>query len=227
MCGRFIISKKIEDITERFHVDVDAEQYKIIYNAAPSQNLPVITNANPNQISFFKWGLIPFWSKDPSVGNKMINARAEGILEKASFKNPMKSKRCLVVSDGFYEWKKIGKSKQPYRICLKDENLFAYAGLWDVWKDASGKSISTFTIITTEANVLMQDLHHRMPVILDKERERIWLNTEVEPTELLQILKPFPSEKMKLHKVSTLVNSPVNNVPEVMEQFQEGGLFGQ
>jgi len=167
MCGRFSFSPLAKILEDRFDVKVDNTRYIPRYNCAPSQNLAVITNIKPNEISFFRWGLIPFWAKDKAIGNRMINAKAETIEEKASFRTPFKKRRCLVLSDGFYEWKKINsKEKIPYRIKMADDSLFCMAGLWEGWKNEESETIYSFAIITTEPNGLMQEIHNRMPVIL-------------------------------------------------------------
>ena len=215
MCGRFSFSPSDKIIEDRFNIKVINSIYKQRYNCAPSQNLAVISNEAPGNLSFYKWGLIPFWAKDKSIGNKLINARAETITEKPSFKNSLKQKRCLVLSDGFYEWRKLGKEKVPYRITLSDDSLFAMAGIWDVWKNSEGETIKSFSIITTEANELMQDIHHRMPVILNPEDERKWIS-EIAVNDALKLLNPYPSELMKYFEVSKLVNSPINDSPEIM-----------
>jgi len=215
MCGRFSFSPSDKIIEDRFNISVINSIYKQRYNCAPSQNLAVISNEAPGNLSFYKWGLIPFWAKDKSIGNKLINARAETITEKPSFKNSLKQKRCLVLSDGFYEWRKLGKEKVPYRITLSDDSLFAMAGIWDVWKNSEGETIKSFSIITTEANELMQDIHHRMPVILNPEDERKWIS-EIAVNDALKLLNPYPSELMKYFEVSKLVNSPINDSPEIM-----------
>ncbi|MEA3496010.1 MAG: SOS response-associated peptidase [Bacteroidota bacterium] len=225
MCGRFIISKKIDEITERFHVDVEKNIYKIIYNATPTQFLPVITNTEPTKLNFFKWGLIPFWANDISIAVKLINARAESVAEKPSFRNSFKSKRCLVVADGFYEWKKIKQEKQPYRIYMKNESLFAFAGLWDSWKNKNNEVINSFTIITTEPNSLVGKIHNRMPVILNKEDEHKWLNENLSVADAKNLLKAFSAEKMMAHPVSKLVNLPSNNSPELIQTTEKTGLF--
>jgi putative SOS response-associated peptidase YedK len=220
MCGRFSFSPLVKIIEDRFDVKVDSTRYKPRYNSAPSQELTVISNQNPGELSFYRWGLIPFWAKDKSIGNKMINAKAETIAEKPSFKNSLKLKRCLVLSDGFYEWKKISqKEKIPYRIILKDEPLFAMAGIWDSWKDAEGNSINSFAIITTTPNKLMENIHSRMPAILEKEDEKLWL-TEDDPAFLLSLLKPYPDEAMTAFPVSKLVNSPANDSPELIKPVE-------
>ncbi|MCX6272978.1 MAG: SOS response-associated peptidase [Bacteroidetes bacterium] len=216
MCGRFQISKKVDDIQVRFHVDVEAEWNRQIYNAAPTMTLPVITSREPGLLNFYKWGLIPFWAKDADIGQKLINAKAETLAEKPSFKNALKSRRCLIPSDGFYEWRKEGNKKQPFRICMKDEGLYAYAGLWESWKDPSGQTVNTFVIITTRANELVAAIHDRMPVILLPEFEKHWLDIQLPSAEALQFLNPFPSEEMKAYKVSEKVNSVRNDTAELI-----------
>lgn len=215
MCGRYQLSVKEKDITIRFNVDVYEKLYRPSYNCAPSQKLPVITNTEPEKLNVFRWGLIPFWAKDIRIGNKMINAKAETIASKPSFKNPFKRKRCLVISNGFYEWKKEKDEKIPYRIFLKDERLFSFAGIWDTWKDAEEREINSFSIITCPPNKLMEKIHNRMPVILDETTEPLWLS-ENDPGKLYELLKPFPDEKMEAYPISNLVNSPLNNTEEII-----------
>lgn len=217
MCGRFSFSPLAKIIEDRFDVKVEPGQYKPRYNSAPSQDLAVISNKNPDELSYYKWGLIPFWAKDKKIGNKMINAKAETILEKASFKNPFKRKRCLVLSDGFYEWKKVNpKEKIPYRIKMEDDSLFAMAGIWDTWKNEAGELINSFAIITTSPNELMENIHARMPVIIEKENEKAWLN-ETDTDFLQSLLKPFPAKKMTAYSISKLVNYPKNDSPEILK----------
>jgi len=217
MCGRFSVISSKGTIEERFDVILDDDDFKSVYNAAPTQSLPLITNLESKKVNFFKWGLIPFWAKDQSLATKMINARAETILEKPAFKNLIQGKRCLVISDGFYEWKQLpGSKKQPYRITLKDNGLFAYAGLWDEWKDPVGKQINSFTIITTDPNELMRHIHNRMPVILKKEHEKKWLSNNSDIQEILQLLQAYPADLMQAYPVSTLVNLPANNDEKVL-----------
>ncbi len=220
MCGRFSFSPLAKIIEDRFDIKVDPTQYKPRYNCAPSQYLSVISNIDPGELSFYRWGLIPFWAKDKNIGNKMINAKAETITEKASFKNSFKRKRCLVLSDGFYEWKKINpKEKVPYRIKMKDDSLFAMAGLWDSWKNGEGELINSFTIITTSPNELMENIHLRMPVILEKKDEKTWIN-ESDVEVLKSLLKPYPADQMTAYPISKLVNSPANDLPEILNPVE-------
>lgn len=219
MCGRYTLVKKAADIEKRFHVQVEQDALQATYNAAPTQLLPVISNDNPKIAAYYKWGLIPFWAKEAAIGNKMINARAETLIEKPAFKKSLQRKRCLVIADGFYEWQKNGKFKQPYRITLKDNDLFAFAGLWDEWKNEQGHSIKSFTIITTAPNQLMASIHDRMPVILHPSEEQAWLADELKPEEALKFLQPYDAKQMQAYPVSTLVNSPANNSKDLIEQI--------
>lgn len=219
MCGRYTLVKPAKAIEERFGVQVEKDSYHETYNAAPTQTLPVISNENAKTASYYKWGLIPFWAKDASIGNKMINARAETLAEKPAFKKSLQSKRCLVIADGFYEWQKIGKNKQPYRITLKNNDLFAFAGLWDTWKNEEGNRIYTFSIITTSPNELMEKIHDRMPVILPQKYEKEWINDSLKLEEAMAMLQPYDANAMQAYQVSTMVNSPSNNSKELIEQL--------
>jgi putative SOS response-associated peptidase YedK len=216
MCGRFSIVKDADDIEARFGVKIDRKVYNPVYNAAPSQRLPVVTNTDTAQISFFRWGLIPYWAKDASIGYKMINAKAETIAEKPAYRASFRRKRCLVPADGFYEWQKLPSGKQPFRISMSDNSLFAFAGLWDEWKTPEGQSLCSFTIITTEPNELMLPIHNRMPVILSQAGEKIWMDDRSGVNELLSLLAPYPAELMKAWKVSQAVNYPANNYPDLL-----------
>ena len=222
MCGRFQLSVKGKQISERFNVEVFDEMYKPSYNCAPSQKLPVITNTEPAKLNYFKWGLIPFWAKDPKIGFKMINARSESITEKPAYKNAFKRRRCLVPANGFYEWRK-DTNKTPFRIFLKSEELFAMAGIWAVWKDAEGKPIHTFSILTTSPNKLMEPIHNRMPVILPPESEEAWLK-EVDEKVLKELLIPFDPKQMTAYPVSKKVNLPTNNDVSIILPVEEPEL---
>ncbi|KJR48057.1 Gifsy-2 prophage protein [Desulfosporosinus sp. I2] len=222
MCGRFTIID-IEDIRERFNTEPIS--LKPSYNVAPTQDVPVIINDGSNHLDMFRWGLIPFWAKDSSIGNKLINARAETLDEKPSFKHCLQRKRCLVVADGFYEWKKEGSGKRPHRITLKNKELFGFAGLWDTWKQPTGDIINSCSIITTTPNDLMAPIHHRMPVILPREVEHVWLDQGVTDSSFLKsLLIPYPSDLMMAYEVSKLVNSPKNNGTECLASV-ESRLF--
>lgn len=214
MCGRYSFAIEDELIKERFGVSVRSAIYKARYNCAPSQELAVISNQLPEELQFFRWGLIPSWAKDPLTGNRMINARAETINEKASYRIPFRKRRCLVPADGYYEWKKEGASRSPYRITLKEGIPFAMAGIWERWISGSGEVIHSFSVITTGANELTAEIHDRMPVILFPENEKMWLDDTPEEA-LLKLLTPYPSGLMKAYPVSKLVNSPKNDIFEV------------
>lgn len=216
MCGRFTIFANFTDIMNRFDIEagIQEELYKPSYNVAPSNSvLSVINDGSKNRLGYLRWGLVPPWAKDEKIGFKMINARAETLTEKSSFRNAYQKRRCLVLADSFYEWKlNNDKSKIPMRIKLKSDELFAMAGLWERWNSPEGESIFTCTIITTSANKLIKDIHDRMPVILKPEDEKTWLDPTIHnPNELNHILKPLSEKVMEAYEVSSLVNSPKNN----------------
>lgn len=224
MCGRFTLAAPIEEIINRFEVEafIKAEGYLPNYNVAPSQSvLAIINNGICNKMGYLRWGLIPPWAKDLTVGNKMINARAETLAEKPSFRNAYKKKRCLIIADSFYEWKRDeSNTKTPMRIKLKNNELFGMAGLWEQWKSPEGKPIFSCSVITTTPNELMKDIHNRMPVILKQEDEKVWLNPSItNPLELQQLLSPLDAELMESYEVSSLVNSPKNNCMELIQKI--------
>lgn len=219
MCGRFSFSPLAKIIEDRFDVKVD-QRYRPRFNSAPSQDLAVISNTDPAVLSYYRWGLIPFWAKDHKIGNRMINARAETITEKPAFRNSFYRKRCLVLSDGFFEWKKINqKDKIPFRILMKDQGLFAMAGIWDKWQNDAGEDVHSFSILTIGPNELMVNIHHRMPVILDEESEKTWLG-ESDPHVLKELLRPYPAEKMTAYPISKAVNIPANDNPEILNPVE-------
>lgn len=216
MPGRLTLTAERRQIEERFGVGF-SWLWKPRYNIAPSQQVPIITNTSPEKVVMARWGLIPSWSTTIDIGQKMINARSETLTEKPSFSNLLKTKRCLVPADGFYEWKTTGTSKQPYHIHLADKSIFAFAGLWDVWKDrTTGQEIVSFSIITTEPNDLLRPIHDRMGVILPYESERLWLD---KPD--LSLLVPYMSTPTEAVKVSKLCNYPSNDVPECVLPLNE------
>ncbi|MFW5974756.1 MAG: SOS response-associated peptidase [Bacteroidota bacterium] len=215
MCGRFSLTKTEVEINQRFNVSGGVAPYIPRFNAAPGQNLAVITNQTPEKISLMKWGLVPFWAKDPAIGNKMINAKSETAHQKPSFREAFKKRRCLVISDGFFEWNKQGREKIPHYIFLEGHKLFAMARLWETWKDNTGEPLHTFTILTTSPNSIMKNLHNRMPVILPQNEEENWLqNPSDEDTE--KLLLPYPG-KLELYPVSKEVNSPRNDAESVIQ----------
>ncbi|SES21372.1 SOS response-associated peptidase [Salipaludibacillus aurantiacus] len=218
MCGRFTLTSA-EGLAERFNIIEDflPEQLNISYNVAPGQPvLSVIHTGSERRMGHLRWGFIPRWAKEEKIGYKMINARAETLAEKPSFKKPLQTQRCLIVTDGFYEWKKTDDKKQPYRLTLKDKGIFSFAGLWEKWQSPSGDAVFSCTIITTKANEVMQDIHHRMPVIIAQEDESAWLDPENsrKPEELLL---PFPSDHMDIYPVSAAVNNAKNNSPDLIQ----------
>ncbi len=223
MCGRFSLTD-IDSIFSRFGVIISKDINKKItphYNIAPTQKIPVIykDKNQENRIEFMKWGLVPYWAKDPKIGYKMINARAETLAQKPSFKHLLKSKRCLVPSSGFYEWKRIDKRKVPYYIGIKNSRIFSFAGLYDNWKDSVGNELKTFTIITTNSNNTLKPIHNRMPVILEEEFEEDWLDVKTHDFDSLkQMLKPYPDDKMIAYAVSYDVNNPSNDNPELIRK---------
>lgn len=214
MCGRFTLYSADQEIEDRFQLELDFPLVKS-YNIAPTQDvLAIIETDGVRKANQFRWGLIPFWAKDHTIGNKLINARAETLDEKPSFKHLMKRKRCLIVTNGFYEWKKEDGKKQPYFIQMESNEPFVFAGLWDTWHQHD-ESIHTCTIITTTPNDLMKSMHHRMPVILDEEREKFWLDNNIsDSTYLKSLLTPYVESQMKAFPVSMMVNTPRNNSVE-------------
>ncbi len=217
MCGRFSLTSPWELLKERFVVDIPLNDYRVRYNAAPGQNLWVIPAETPRNAQLFQWGLVPFWAKDPRIGNRLINARAETIAEKPAFRTPFKKHRCLVLADGFYEWDKKGARRVPYRVVMRDEHPFALAGICDYWKDTTGNELKSFSIITTGANRLIAQIHDRMPVILSRKDETVWLDPDLEILQALKMLRPYPAKEMKMYPVSTLVNNPTNDLPHVIK----------
>ena len=216
MCGRFALYSSFAAIKEYADILIEIEELETNYNVAPGQNIPVIIKINNgNHLEFFKWGLIPFWAKDPKIGYKMINTRAETINKKPSFKYAFQKRRCLIPANGFYEWRK--KDKLPFYIHLKDRELFTFAGIWENWKSPEGEVVQTCSIITTSANDTLEKIHNRMPVILSQRSESIWLENE-NPNKLIELLQPYPQNEISYHKVSNEVNTVRNNFPELINK---------
>lgn len=219
MCGRFTLTVNPAELQDTFNGFIFPEKFAPRFNIAPSQPLLAIPNDGANIADFFIWGLIPMWAKDPSIGNRLINARGETVAEKPSFRGSFKYKRCLIFADGFYEWKATPgrKTKVPYFIHMRNRKPFAFAGLWDSWESADGSSIKTCTIITTEPNDLMKPIHNRMPVILHTRNYAKWLDPSPQsPENLLPLIESYPAEAMDAYPVSTMVNKPSNDKPELV-----------
>jgi putative SOS response-associated peptidase YedK len=217
MCGRFTRKENFQHLAEQLGIKV-LPPLSPRYNIAPSQLVACVrTNIESEQreCTELKWGLVPSWAKDPSIGNKLINARGETVAEKPAFRKAFKQQRCLVLADGFYEWKQDGKTKQPYYVRFKDQRLFAFAGLWERWKENEADPLETCTIITTAPNAVMESIHHRMPVILASKDYADWLDPSLQAVERVNaLLRPYPPEEMETYPVSQLVNSPRNDRPE-------------
>ena len=227
MCGRYRLTAKERWLSEYFNLDPEDVEWAARWNIAPTDEVATIRQDRdgPNRIfAEMRWGLIPYWAKDISFGAKAINAVSETAAEKPAFKESMKKRRCLIPADGFYEWKKLGpKKKQPYNIGMADDSLFAFAGLWDRWKDAEGKIIESCTILTTDANALLKDIHNRMPVIIEKDDYDLWLDPGMtDPDKLTDLLKPFDARLMRVYPVSSTVSSVKNDGPECAEEVCAG-----
>ena len=221
MCGRFTLTADPAELQAAFpEFSFPEAAFRPRFNIAPSQPLAVIANTGENRLDFFSWGLVPSWAKDPAIGNRMINARAETLAEKPSFRNAYKRRRCLILADGFYEWQVVpgSKVKQPMYIRMKDDQPFAFAGLWEDWHSVDGSQILSCTIITTQPNELVLPIHNRMPVILPRQAYQDWIRPgEVAAQELNPLLKPYPSELMQAYPVSRQVNSPGNDTPTCIQ----------
>lgn len=216
MCGRYTLTASIQTVAETFGVPANLET-EGRYNVAPTQQVVTIMRNGADHLAMLQWGLIPSWAKDESIGAKMINARAETLAEKPSFKRLLRSRRCLIVADGFYEWRKEYGGKTPMYITMKDGQPFAFAGLWDSWKDRDGQTLRTCTIVTTTPNDLVATIHDRMPAILLPSARDTWLDTDIQDDQaLLPLLAPYPADRMTARQVSRMVNSPRVEGPELI-----------
>ena len=219
MCGRYSVVIDEAKLRKQFTKELTTPPGGLSpnYNMAPTQNGLVITDRDPGQLSAFRWGLVPFWAKDLSIGARMINARREGIEEKSSFRKPIREKRCLVIGDSFYEWQRLDGKKQPYRILPADDSLLVMAGIWESWQPKDGgETVYTYSIITGEPNAEMQPIHNRMPMLLlDEERQSQWLNTDASLPEVLELLQTPPDGTLKPYAVSAKVGNVRNNGPEL------------
>mgnify|MGYP001241983556 CR=1 FL=1 len=216
MCGRYTLTVNIKTVAEVFGVAPTLETTPR-YNVAPTQEVVTILRNGTDHLAQLRWGLIPSWAKDESVGSRMINARAETLAEKPSFKGLLRSKRCLVIADGFYEWKQENGSKTPMYITMKSGEPFAFAGLWDNWKSPDGQQIRSCTIITTQPNEVVASIHNRMPAILVPDAGELWLDTNLrDEAALMHWLAPYPADQMTARAVSRLVNDPKRDSPELI-----------
>lgn len=221
MCGRYTVVADGYELTE--HLKARWRSARLAaprFNIAPTQHAPVLLrDQGENVLDMYRWGLIPFWAKDPAIGNRMINARAETVREKPAFRSAFERRRCLVPASGFFEWQKAGKSKVPHWIHPADGDLLTLAGLWERWAPEDAEPVYSYTILTTGANSFMQRLHERMPVIIPPGERDVWLDPEAEAQALVELLHPAPEALLAAHPVSTLVNAPSNDMPECIEAF--------
>jgi putative SOS response-associated peptidase YedK len=215
MCGRFALKTPPRTIQEHFQLP-ETVDLSPRYNIAPSQEIAAVRllpEKGIRQLDMLHWGLIPHWARDMKIGYRMINARAETLAQKPSFRAAFKKRRCLIIADGFYEWKHAGKAKQPFYVHLKNGAVFAFAGLWESWHSPDGSTLESCTIITTSANELISEIHDRMPVILPPSQYGSWLQVSTPEQSLQQLFAPYPAEAMEAYRVSAEVNSPRNDTP--------------
>jgi len=216
MCGRFVLENTPEQLMRVYQLSSPPD-LSPRYNVAPSQQIAVVRqqNGGDRELVMMQWGLIPSWAKDSAIGYKMINARSETAHEKPSFKQALRSRRCIVPVSGFYEWEKKEKEKIPHYIHLRDGDIMSLAGLWETWRSPEGERIETCTILTTAANSLLKPLHDRMPVVLHNEEFDLWFNRDVDDINLLtELFHSYPSDRLEEHIVSKEVNSPGKDSPE-------------
>lgn len=221
MCGRYTLKSDARELAKLFDV-AEVPSVSARFNIAPSQEVAavrIVEGGEEREMSMLRWGLIPSWAKDPKVGHKLINARAETVAEKPSFREAFRRRRCLIVADGFFEFEKLrGGAKQPHYFRLRDGRPFAFAGLYERWRGEDGEVVDSCAILTTEACDLVRQIHPRMPVILHPSDHDLWLDRDVRKTELLtELFAPYPAEEMASHPVSTLVNRPTIDTAEIIE----------
>ena len=225
MCGRFTLGATAATLAAQFDL-ANVPTWTPHYNIAPTQEVLVVLQPSPQanrEARLHRWGLIPPWAKDPSIGNRMINARAETVATKPAFRRAFKERRCLLLADGLYEWQRQERRKQPFYIRLRDGRPFAFAGLWEHWEGSEGMAIQSCTILTTTSNEVVGRIHDRMPVILSPTDYDRWLDPSIqEPAVLQTLLRPYPADEMTAYPVSTLVNSPANDTPGCTEPLLQG-----
>jgi putative SOS response-associated peptidase YedK len=218
MCGRYTLKTPVEELAEEFGFEASSVELPPNYNVAPTQEVAaVLSEGGERRLELLRWGLIPSWADDPGIGSRMINARAETAPEKPSFRRAFRERRCLIPADGFYEWKRTNGTKQPYYIRMREGRPFAFAGLWESWRDEGGPELRSCAILTTAPNALAGEIHDRMPVILPAVSYDAWLDPEAEKEELVALLAPYLEDEMEAYPVSRFVNSPSNNDPRCVE----------
>jgi putative SOS response-associated peptidase YedK len=226
MIDRYSLTATAEKIAERFDAEI-LVAFEPNYNAAPTHLLPVITHASPQGISTFYWGTSPQWGKNKTLSEKLINVRAEQIPEKISFKKALMKTRCIVPADGFYAWKRAGKKTMiPYRFVAKDQEIFSLAGLWEEYEDTDGNEFHTFTIITVPSNEIVSSIYERMPVLLNKTTEKVWLDASSTEDSLMTLLKSYPSKDINLYSVSPRISDANANVPSLITPAPPSDQFG-
>jgi putative SOS response-associated peptidase YedK len=218
MCGRFTLTLDPGELQELLNLGPFVHIVQPRYNIAPSQPVPIVRDPEKRAVELYQWGLVPFWADDPKIGYRMINARSETAHEKPSFRAAFKYRRCLILADGFFEWKagEKGSSKTPYLFKLKNDHPFTFAGLYENWQSPDGGELNTCTILTCQPNELVEDYHNRMPVILGENQRWAWLEADAPQKALSDLLVPFPADEMKCFAVSTAVNSPNNDRPDIL-----------
>lgn len=220
MCGRFTLHTNFAEIAAEFEITT-LPLLQPRYNIAPTQPVAALRWSEANrerEFAWFRWGLVPSWADDLKIGNRMINARAETVADKPAFRAAFRRRRCVVLADGYYEWKKEGARKQPYYIRLREGQVFGMAGLWECWHAPDGSAVETCTVITTDANELTKSVHDRMPVLIDGQSAAEWLSTEADRAQLQSLLRPYSSLRMETYPVRTLVNSPAHDAPDCVER---------
>jgi len=231
MCGRFTITQLPTDLAEQFDVEIPDSiriDFNPRYNLAPTQPVLVVrtgAEGGRRELTWLRWGLIPSWAKDPAIGNRMINARAESLADKPAYRASYRRRRCLVLADGFYEWQRRDRVKQPYYLRFKSGGVFGLAGLWEHWQSPDGDELESCAIITTDPNALASQIHDRMPVIIPGAGYDRWLDPRTQsPDALAALLKPYPADQMESYPVSTNVNRPANDSAENIRPLDD--LFG-
>ncbi|MGA2111709.1 MAG: SOS response-associated peptidase [Anaerolineales bacterium] len=221
MCGRFSLAADLDRIEQALQVHLPGLSLSPRFNIAPTQQVAALTSLDPLRLEMLRWGLVPSWARDPRVGARLINARAETASNKPAFRSALAKRRCLILADGFYEWEQVGikgrPARKPYHVRLSSGDPFVFAGLWESWQDPQGKELRSCTILTCQANELIARFHQRMPVILGPQAARSWMEPSQVAGDLVQLLVPFASDRMTIKAVGPIVNNPRNDVPACLE----------